>query len=108
MNKLHAQKVEVDGFVFASKAEARRYSDLKMMENNGDIRDLSLQHKFPCIVNDIKVCTYIADFVYREADGRLVVEDVKGYRGGSTYAAYRIKAKLVEACFGIRIVEVRA
>jgi hypothetical protein len=107
MNKLHAKKVEIDGFVFASKAESRRYLGLKLMEANGDIRDLELQHKFPLVVNDFKVCDYIADFVYHEG-GRVVVEDVKGYRGGSTYAVFRIKAKLVEALYGIRIVEVTA
>ena len=108
MNKLHAKKVEVDGFLFASKAEARHYSELKLAEKAGDIRDLELQHKIKCVVNGFLVCTYIADFVYHEKNGRLVVEDVKGYRGGSTYATFRVKAKLVEALYGIRIVEVSA
>ena len=101
MSKYGAIKTEVDGFVFASKREAHRYSELKLAERNGDISNLELQPKFPLIVNGKKVATYIADFRYKER-GEVVIEDAKGFRT----AIYRLKKKIVEAQYGIEIVEV--
>lgn len=48
-----------------------------------------------------KICTYKADFVYKDQHGNEVVEDVKGYRE----RIYLIKKKLMLACHGIEIVE---
>ena len=50
---------------------------------------------------------YIADFVYTE-NGKLTVEDVKGYRNPSTsvYAYFVTKRKLMLYIHGIRIKEV--
>jgi hypothetical protein len=105
--KYNARKVEIDGHKFDSAAEARRYQDLKLAEKAGEIRDLELQHKFPLVVNDIKVGIYLCDFIYREvSSGRVVVEDVKGYRKGGAYAMFRLKAKLVSAIYGIKITEI--
>jgi hypothetical protein len=101
MSKYGAVKTEIDGLVFASKREARRYSELKLAERSGDISNLELQPKFPLIVNGKKVATYIADFRYTE-NGNVVVEDVKGVRT----AIYRLKKKMVKALYGIEIVEV--
>lgn len=50
-------------------------------------------------------CAYIADFVF-EQDGKTIVEDVKGYRGGPAYSLYTIKRKLMLEKYGIRIREV--
>ena len=47
-------------------------------------------------------CAYIADFVYKDAEGRLVVEDTKGVRTPD----YIIKRKLMLAVHGIQIQEV--
>ena len=104
MTKYHAVRTEVDGVVFASKAEARRYSDLKILERSGYISGLTLQPKFPLIVAGDKICTYIADFSYFEHETkRLVVEDVKGVKTPS----YRIKNKLFHALYkGMRITEI--
>lgn len=104
-NKYGVSKPEdrtVDGIVFASKAEAKRYGELKLLESEGKIRDLRLQPKFPIILNEIKVCVYIADFFYEE-DGGATVEDVKGM----PTPLYKLKRKLVEAQYGISITEVR-
>jgi hypothetical protein len=59
----------VDGIRFASKKEARRYTELKLLERAGEITCLELQPKFPCVVNGKKVCTYIADFAYLDDSG---------------------------------------
>lgn len=101
-SKYGAKKTEVDGFVFASKKEAARYQQLKLMEAAGEIVDLKMQVKYHCTVNNKKVCTYIADFEYTTPDLKVHTEDVKGYRTKE----YRLKKKLVEALFNIQIEEV--
>lgn len=63
----------VDGIVFASKAEAARWCELRFLQERGVITGLERQpvYKFPMNFS------YIADFSYWRA-GELVVEDVKG------------------------------
>ena len=92
---------------FPSKAEARRYAQLRQMEHYGDIREIELQPRFPCHVSGVKVCTYIADFAYVTREGERRVEDVKGSRR-HTDTASALRRKLAEALFGItvRIVEI--
>lgn len=100
--KYAAVKTVVDGITFASKKEAKRYQELKMRESVCLIRDLKLQPKFPIIVKGKKVCDYFADFGYWDVDkGDFVVEDVKGMKT----PVYRLKKKLVEALYGIKITE---
>ena len=102
-HKYQAKPTVVDGVRFASKKEARRYGELKAMEKAGQIQWLRIQRSFEIIVNGINVGKYIADFVYRTIPDRgWVYEDVKGYRT----PVYRLKKKLVEALYGIKIVEV--
>lgn len=91
---------EVDGIAFDSRAEARRYGELKLLERGGAIGGLRVQVPYPVVVNGIRICKYIADFVYVEA-GAEIVEDVKGYRT----AVYRLKKRLVEACYGLKVKE---
>jgi hypothetical protein len=101
-SKYGARKVETDGILFDSIAERNRYQDLKLLQQAGEIKDLELQVKFPLIVNDMKVATYIADFVYREcSNNQVVVEDVKGFRTPE----YRLKKKLMLAIYSISIFE---
>lgn len=101
--KYRNQPIEVDGHKFASKAEARRYGELKLLERAGQIIDLRLQPKFPLEVNGELVCTYIGDFAYYLRGAR-IVEDVKS--PASRTPAYRIKVKLLKALTGIVIREV--
>lgn len=101
-NKYGAVRTEFDGQIFASKAEARRYAHLRLLQKIGEIADLETQPSFPLVVNGQKVCTYIADFRYRvSATGEVVVEDVKG--GPTATPAFRIKAKLLKALHGISV-----
>tara|TARA_X000000950_G_scaffold109469_1_gene137956 strand:+ start:463 stop:798 length:336 start_codon:yes stop_codon:yes gene_type:complete len=103
MTKYRAIKTVVDGITFDSKKEAKRYSELKMMEKAGIIATLRLQPEFKCMVKGKKVCTYKADFEYLMVDeegpdgqiGYYIVEDVKGFKT----PVYRLKKKLVEACY---------
>lgn len=114
-NKVHAEKTE-DGY--ASKKEAKRAAELRLMEQAGQIKNLQEQKRFvlvPAIyetesgrlVKDwaekpkkelerqygkLKILerslAYVSDFVY-EQDGETIVEDVKGYKK-SNAAVYRI------------------
>lgn len=118
-NKYRNKKIEVDGISFDSKKEARRYKELLLLEQAGEISDIQRQVKFVLIpaqrepdtvgskggkrkgkVIEREV-TYIADFVYWK-NGDVVVEDTKGFRTKD----YIIKRKLLLWVHGIRIVEI--
>jgi hypothetical protein len=89
-HKYNAQKTEVDGITFASKAEAERYSQLKLLQQARAIRGLGLQPRFGLVgASGRKVAAYVADFIYIQ-NGRTVVEDVKGFETPT----FRLKAKL--------------
>lgn len=118
-NKYKNKKVVVDGITFDSKKEARRYSDLKLLEQSGEIHDLERQVKFILIpaqrepdtkgkrggIKKGKLlereCSYYADFVYYIAD-MLIVEDTKGMRTPE----YIIKRKLMLYKYNIQIKEI--
>lgn len=92
-NKYHNKKVIVEGKTFDSKKEAERYQTLKMLENANIISNLSRQVSFELIPKqkNERAVKYIADFMYVEtATGKIIVEDVKGYRTD----VYKIKRKL--------------
>lgn len=98
-SKYSNEPTEAQGMVFASKKEADRYQQLKLLEVAGEISDLRCQVPFPIRVNGVLICKYIADFTYTTKSGK-VVEDTKGYRN----SVYRLKAKLMKA-FGVEILE---
>ena len=96
--KYGAVKTKLDGFTFASKLEARRWGELKMLERSGAISSLQRQVPFAMTVNGHHVCNYISDFVYViPTTGERVIEDAKGV----LTPEFRLKAKLMEACHGI-------
>ena len=96
LSKYRAKKTVVDGITFASKKEAKRYQELKLLQKAGKIKELELQPKFPMIINCAKICTYIADFRYYDNDIKdFIVEDVKGIR----LPVYKIKKKLLLALY---------
>ena len=103
MSKYNAIKTEVDGYIFASRREAARYSELRILEKAGEIIDLELQPHYPCTVNGKLICKYIADFRYTSVKrGNVVIEDAKGFKT----PVYRLKKKMVEAIYNIIIIEV--
>lgn len=105
-NKYGAKRIEVDGYTFASLAEAKRYGELKLMQQAGAITALEPHPPFDLTVNGIVVGRYTADFRYVEvATGETVVEDVKGGRATGT-EAYGLRKRLMKAIHGIEIVEV--
>ena len=111
MSKYGNKKCEIDGIVFDSLKEARRWCELRMLEKAGYIADLERQKKYVLIPAQRdefgkvleRECSYRADFVYVDTDtGKTVVEDTKGYRT----EAYKLKKKLLLYTHGLRIKEI--
>jgi hypothetical protein len=103
-SKFRNRKTTLDGETFDSAKEAKRWTELKMLEAAGEIRSLRRQVTFPLEVNGRVVARYIADAVY-ERDGRIVVEDTKS-PVTRKLPVYRLKYKLMQACHGVEIHEV--
>jgi hypothetical protein len=103
VNKFRNRKTVVDGLTFDSAKEARRWSELRLLERAGQITDLVRQEPIRLEVNGKLVCKFIPDFCYVE-NGQKVVEDVKS-PATRKLPAYRIKVKLLEALTRIRVRE---
>ena len=101
-SKYNAQRTEVEGITFDSKKEAARWEELQLMLRAGEITELRRQVAFGLTVNGELVGTYKADYVYRDKQGKRVVEDVKGLRTD----VYLLKRRLMLACHGIEVQEV--
>jgi hypothetical protein len=93
-NKFHAIRTDVDGIVFDSKLEAKRYRELLILQAAGEICLLSLQVPYVLILNNSLICKYIVDFEYRMGE-KLIAEDVKGM----LLPATAIKIKLAKALY---------
>ena len=102
-NKYNAKKTEFMGYKFDSKWEAERYGQLASMQMAGVVEDLERQVKFDIIVNDHKICKYIAAFVYilthENGKKEKIIEDAKGVQTTD----FKIKKKLMKAVFDIEI-----
>lgn len=114
----------LDGTVFDSHKEARRWDELLLLQRAGKITDLQRQVRYELIPAQYETyerygkdgrrlkdgvrllerkVDYVADFVYTIADtGENIVEDTKGIRTPE----YIIKRKLMLAVHSIRIKEV--
>lgn len=113
------KKIYEDGEVFDSKKEYRRWKELILLVKSGEISKLQRQVKYTLIPSqrepDIRgprggirpgklierEVSYIADFVYTDKAGQIVVEDCKGMQTKD----YVIKRKLMLWRHGIRIKE---
>ena len=73
-HKYGACATVIDGIRFASKREAERYAELKLLEKIGKVGNLVLQPRFRMPPG----FAYVADFQYTDANGQSIVEDVKG------------------------------
>lgn len=90
----------VDGVLFASKKEARRWGELQLLQRAGVIRELRRQVAFPLAVNGVPICKYISDFTYNEGkSNHLTVEDSKGVLTKDC----ALKLKLMKAIHGIDV-----
>jgi hypothetical protein len=101
-HKYHAIKTEIDGIVFDSKKEARRYSELKLLVKTGELVSFDRQVVFPILFEGQLLCKYVADFVTYSNHGLRTVEDVKGMRT----RIYQLKKKMMRIINRIEIVEI--
>ena len=109
-SKYRNKRVTLDGYTFDSKAEARRYQELRLLHQAGEIRKLrthpryTLLDPFECKGVRYRSIVYEGDFEYIE-NGVQVVEDVKG----KATAVFVLKKKLFLKRYGdeieLRIVE---
>jgi len=94
----------VDGFRFDSKAEARRYQDLKLLQQAGQVEHIDIHPRF-YLAPEI---TYTADFMVYYKNGLIEVEDVKS-PATAKKESFKIKQKLfnqLHALAPLRIIEV--
>lgn len=107
---------------FDSEHEANRFFELSMLQRSGEISDLRTQVPFELIPTQRepdtvgvrggikkgrcieKSCVYYADFVYKDKNGKKVVEDAKS--PATRTEAYKIKKKLMLQVHHIQIIEV--
>ena len=101
-SKFHNIPKRVDGILFQSTKESRRYSELKALQQAGVIQDLELQPKFKLEVNGVHITTYYADFKYWDNErNQEVIEDSKGMRT----QLYILKKRLMKALLSIEVEE---
>lgn len=111
-NKYSAKTTEIDGIRFASKREAIRYAELKLLLRAGQISGLKLQPRYPLCAGDVPILlrsgryrngrqlVYVADFEYVDQAGVTVTEDAKGYETPE----WKIKRALFEIQYGRQVV----
>lgn len=115
-NKYHntpSERVTASGAVlrFDSQKEARRFDELQVMLQAGEIRDLRLQVDFTLqeayttpAGERIRAIRYKADFTYYRRGGEYVVEDVKS--AATKTEKYAMKKKMMADRFGLTITEI--
>ena len=98
-NKYHNKKITIDGVTFDSKLEATRYTELKLLERKGLIKDLVLHPSYDLIPSfkkgnkTYRKTTYRADFSYYDNElNKTIIEDTKGFKTD----VYILKKKLFE------------
>lgn len=100
MNKYRNKKTIIDGYIFDSIQESRRYKELKLLLRAGEISNLQLQPRF--LLQEgfkkngrtYRKIEYIADFMYEEK-GKTIVEDVKGIQTD----VFKLKHKIFEKLY---------
>ena len=98
-SKYRNKKVQLDGHTFDSKAEARYYQQLKLMERAGEILFFRLQPRYRLLDGFEKhgkkhrPVDYVADFEIHHKDGSIEVVDVKGMQT----QVFKIKEKMFNA-----------
>ena len=117
--------ISLDGSVFDSRKEARRWGELSLLLRAGKITDLDRQVKFELIPAQYetyerygkngqrlkdgtrlveRAAIYTADFVYTDENGVRVIEDTKSQ--ATRTEAYILRRKLMYARYKIKIREV--
>lgn len=107
-----SERTSIEGIVFDSKAELRRWEELKLLEKAGEITGLVRQPRVASMVIDGRQVVirsagfpngrparYTADFAYFQ-NGNRIWEEYKGRDDRES----RFRRAVVEAMFGIEII----
>jgi len=97
-HKFNAVRCESDGFKFASKAERKRYLELKTLRKTGDVVLFLMQTPFHLPGNT----KYVCDFQVFWSNETVTFEDVKGMKT----PMYNLKKKQVEELYKVTITEI--
>lgn len=97
-HKFRAIPTELDGIKFASRKEAKRYRELRLLEKSGELLFFLRQVPFHLPAN----VKYVCDFLCFWKDETVTIEDVKGIKT----SLYILKKKQVEATYPVKIMEV--
>lgn len=98
--KYGAEKVKIDGYRFDSKAEARRYGELRLLQKAGKIFALTVHPVYPINIRNQHICNVELDFFYHNTEtNEDHYEDVKGF----DMPLSKLKRKLVEAAYGFKV-----
>jgi len=73
------RRVKIDNITFDSTSEAERFQLLKILLSHGNISQLRTHPRYWIQVRGAKAFQYEADFEYVDHNGKLVVEDIKGF-----------------------------
>lgn len=96
---------ERPGERFDSQAESRWARELLLLETAGDIRNLRFHPRWALEVSGVHITSYEADAEWDNVrSGEHVVADLKG----AVTAVFRMKRRLMRACYGIEIEVVSA
>lgn len=102
-SKYNNTKTEVDGIMFDSLKEAKRYKELRLLLKVGEIGLLKRQVEYELNPGGTYSLKYVSDFEYIITEtGEHIVEDVKGYRTKE----YLKKRRLMRKIHGIKIIEI--
>lgn len=99
--KYNNKGIWYDGVYFRSQLELKRYCQLKLLFNAGEIRGFVLQPEFILQEGtaEERAITYSADFLILNNDGTYTVEDTKGYESEQwkrTYKQFKLRYPKVE------------
>ena len=108
------KRVEIDGYTFASQAEARRYGELKLLEKAGEIRDLVVHPRLHLNIKGKDLGEVELDFSYFVKNEKIgncwfwvqKYEDVKRKDSKGRYVhtpLSKFRHRVAEALHGIKI-----
>lgn len=106
--KYHNRKCVYKDMAFDSLKEMQYYKKLELLQNYGKISELKRQVEFVLIETfkleneTYRKTKYIADFTYKDENGKFHVVDTKGFKTKE----YLLKKKLMAWKYGIKIEEV--
>jgi hypothetical protein len=97
-SKYRNQPTIVDGIRFASKKEAKRYHELKILKQSCRVKEFELQKSYKLAGR----YRYVCDFFVKWRNGTETVEDVKGFKT----PVYKLKKAWMKDKYNIDIVEI--